>query len=359
MLRLTLLLYMLSRCTSQPIVKCSDQTKCPIGCHVKRIRNMGQITPELMPNCTEGLAVHLDNNTAVQTDSGPMQTSLCPREIRRSEMAVMSKLKILVLQGNCISHIEDGTFMEMEELNRLILSKNNLSRLFKGTLQGLTKLTKLWLSGNQISEIDDGAFTDLRSLKYMRIRSNCIARLRKKTFTGLRNLLKLELQHNIIFVIDDGSFQELTSLKGLYLRGNRISHLGASTFLGLINITYLDLISNNISQVEAGTFYATPNLLKLELSKNKIVFLTWDIFVLKTEGIRKPKLKDVHLYFNKISCGKENCWMKEMRKKRWLHLLVGEKCWDDCPDSSMLIEIFLNSYDSIKIDLIGLIGLKQ
>ena len=303
---------------------------------------MAQITPELIPNCTEGLGVRLDNNITVQTDFGPIRTYLCPWEIRASEMAALSKFKILGLQDSCISHIEDGTFMEMEELNRLILLKNNLSHLFKGTLQGLTKLTKLWLSGNQISEIDDGAFTDLRSLKYMRIRSNCIARLRKKTFTGLRNLLKLELQNNIISVIDDGSFQELTSLKGLYLRGNRISHLGDSTFHGLINITYLNLISNNISQVEAGTFYATPNLLKIELSKNKIVFLTWDIFVLKTEGIHKPKLKNVYLYFNKISCGKENCWMMEMRKKRWLHLPV-RKCWDDCPDSSMSIEVSLNS----------------
>ena len=120
----------------------------------------------------------------------------------------------------------------------------------------------------------------------------------------------------------------------LDLRHNRISHLRSSTFVGLVKIRGILLFDNSISQVEAGTFYSTPNLVNLHLDKNKIVFLSWDIFVLKTKVIRKPKVKCIYLHDNNISCGKENCWMQEFIKKRLLFVDVKEGCWDGCPHSS-------------------------
>ena len=174
-----LLLFMLPWCASQPIIQYNNQTKCPRKCLVKNIRNLGQITPGMMPNCTELLIVRLLYNMTTYTASGPIVTSLCPRKVRAREMAAMNKLKMLVLFGNCISNVETGTFMHLEELNTLWLSRNEVSHLFKGIFQGMTKLTTLWLSGNQISKIEVGSFSGLSSLQKLRMRINLLSRLKK------------------------------------------------------------------------------------------------------------------------------------------------------------------------------------
>ena len=160
LLRLILLLFLLPWSASQPTIQCTNHTKYPKRCLVKDIRNLGQIAAGVMLNCTEVLMVNLLNNISTHTDSGRIVTSLCPMKVRVSEMAAMHKSKMLVLPNNCISKVENGTFMHMEGLDTLRLSRNKLSSLFKGIFQGMTRLTTLWLSENQISRIDDGSFSE-------------------------------------------------------------------------------------------------------------------------------------------------------------------------------------------------------
>lgn len=149
-----------------------------------------------------------------------------------------SRLRLLSLQHNLLTKIENCNFLQ------------------------LTKLVFLDLYDNQIERICN--FEILENLRVLLIGKNRIKRIE-----GLNHLSKLEvldLHGNQIVQISDLS--NLISLKVLNLAGNNIKIIGHNDFQGLTSLKELNLRRNKIKKLLG--FDETRQLQKLYLSNNDI-----------------------------------------------------------------------------------------
>ncbi|KAG6800879.1 leucine-rich repeat-containing protein 49 [Apis mellifera caucasica] len=148
------------------------------------------------------------------------------------------RLRLLSLQHNLLTKIENCNFLQ------------------------LTKLVFLDLYDNQIERICN--FEILENLRVLLIGKNRIKRIE-----GLNHLSKLEvldLHGNQIVQISD--LNNLISLKVLNLAGNNIKIIGHNDFQGLTSLKELNLRRNKIKKLLG--FDETRQLQKLYLSNNDI-----------------------------------------------------------------------------------------
>jgi len=96
-------------------------------------------------------------NVAQNGKLGPILTS--------DIFAGLEMMDYLSMQGCGLEHIESGSFRAMQKLRHLDLSKNRLSRLQPGALEGPSdKLRNLFISRNNMSTIADGTFKKFTKL---------------------------------------------------------------------------------------------------------------------------------------------------------------------------------------------------
>ncbi|XP_034177239.2 uncharacterized protein LOC117602841 isoform X5 [Osmia lignaria lignaria] len=147
-------------------------------------------------------------------------------------------------------------------LRLLSLQHNLLTKIENSNFSQLTKLVFLDLYDNQIERICN--FELLENLRVLLIGKNRI-----KKIEGLKSLSKLEvldLHGNQIVQISD--LNNLVSLKVLNIAGNNIKVIGYNDFQGLISLKELNLRRNKIKKLLG--FNETPQLQKLYLSNNDI-----------------------------------------------------------------------------------------
>ncbi|XP_076284245.1 uncharacterized protein LOC143210882 isoform X1 [Lasioglossum baleicum] len=147
-------------------------------------------------------------------------------------------------------------------LRLLSLQHNLLTKIENSNFSQLTKLVFLDLYDNQIERICN--FDVLENLRVLLIGKNRI-----KKIEGLKQLSKLEvldLHGNQILQVSD--LENLASLKVLNLAGNNIKAIGYHDFQGLASLKELNLRRNKIKKLLG--FGETPQLQKLYLSNNNI-----------------------------------------------------------------------------------------
>ncbi|XP_076666804.1 uncharacterized protein LOC143368204 isoform X2 [Andrena cerasifolii] len=152
--------------------------------------------------------------------------------------------------------------VEEPRLRLLSLQHNLLTKIENSNFSQLTKLVFLDLYDNQIEKICN--FELLENLRVLLIGKNRI-----KKIEGLRRLCKLEvldLHGNQILQISD--LDNLASLKVLNLAGNNIKVISCQDFQGLVSLKELNLRRNKIKKLLG--FGETPQLQKLYLSNNDI-----------------------------------------------------------------------------------------
>lgn len=106
--------------------------------------------------------------------------------------------KILHLNKNLITRIEDGTFLGSENLRILHLSDNKIAHLSSNSFKGLTNLNELHLRNNSIEQIPMGIFADLHYLYFLDLSQNLLFTLAGSSFSGLPNLDTLNISHNTL-----------------------------------------------------------------------------------------------------------------------------------------------------------------
>ncbi|XP_043255107.1 leucine-rich repeat-containing protein 49 [Colletes gigas] len=152
--------------------------------------------------------------------------------------------------------------VEEPRLRLLSLQHNLLTKIENCNFPQLTKLVFLDLYDNQIEKICN--FELLGNLRVLLIGKNRI-----KKIEGLKQLSKLEvldLHGNQILQVSD--LDNLASLKVLNLAGNNIKAIGYHDFQGLTSLKELNLRRNKIKKLLG--FSETPQLQKLYLSNNDI-----------------------------------------------------------------------------------------
>lgn len=111
--------------------------------------------------------------------------------LKRELLIGMPNLDKLVLTGN-ITEIEFDAFLEVKNLDTLIVSKCNLRKLSLDSFIGLEKLTYLDMSDNQLDYLPPSIFDQLHSLRELYLNKNNFSTLPRDIFTKLHlKLLRL------------------------------------------------------------------------------------------------------------------------------------------------------------------------
>ena len=178
-------------------------------------------------------------------------------DLRKGAFSKLKKLKWLDLSSNQIKELIPGVFEGLECLEHLNISSNlldyskpidktvfcmsslielNMNKSYLKNVDfldtdGLRNLEKLNLSKNQITVLRNGAFSKLKKLKVLDLSSNQIKELIPGVFEGLECLEHLNIRNNNINVesIDKKVFDVLKLLKDLYI----------SNFKTVGNVEYL------------------------------------------------------------------------------------------------------------------------
>lgn len=118
----------------------------------------------------------------------------------------LSNSEYLFLQGNNITGVDSGVFINATNLRWLFLDNNQLlSQTFDGRmLSNLTQLVNLFMNYNNLTEVPVGL---PRGLKQLRLAYNHIEDLSNEAFKDLQNLTLLLLRGNQLKSIGEDNFK--------------------------------------------------------------------------------------------------------------------------------------------------------
>ncbi|XP_005316026.1 toll-like receptor 8 [Ictidomys tridecemlineatus] len=217
------------------------------------------------------------------------------RQLQKVPQTVGKYVTELDLSDNFITHITNESFPELPYVTKINLNHNanqehynensdmnkNGMNITDGAFLNLKNLQELLLEDNQLERIPSGLPESLRELSLIQ---NNIISITKNDTLGLMNLESLYLGWNCYFVcsetlyIEDGTFESLTNLKvlslsfntlihvppklpnslrKLYLSNTKIKTIGQEDFKGLVNLRLLDL-SGNCPRCFNAPFPCTP-----------------------------------------------------------------------------------------------------
>ncbi|XP_039984951.1 podocan isoform X2 [Xiphias gladius] len=180
----------------------------------------------------------------------------------------LRNLRELYLQNNLLSNegMDNETFSQLNSLECLDLSNNNLSIVPKGLPRNLILLH---LEKNSIRSIPGDALTPVRNLEYLLLHNN---KLRSRSihpgaFQGLKKLHTLHMYNNLLERVPRGLPRRA---KTLMLLHNSISEIGRNDLALLYTLTELNLSYNKLTtlKVHRDAFRKLRVLEKLDLSGN-------------------------------------------------------------------------------------------
>uniref|UniRef100_H3ACF0 Si:ch211-159i8.4 n=1 Tax=Latimeria chalumnae TaxID=7897 RepID=H3ACF0_LATCH len=159
---------------------------------------------------------------------------------------------------------------------RINFGFNNIQTVGSQGFAGLERLELLMLHGNKIPSLSEGTFQQLRSLQVLKLSYNKLRVVSWNTFGGLSALHRLHLDHNQIELIYPGAFIGLTALRLLQLEGNRLHHLHPDTFVTfsffkhfhISTIRHLYLSDNQLASLSPRLFLHMNSLETLHLHGN-------------------------------------------------------------------------------------------
>ncbi|KAM7388759.1 hypothetical protein PAMP_024909 [Pampus punctatissimus] len=183
----------------------------------------------------------------------------------------LQNLRELYLQNNLLSNegMDNETFSQLNSLEFLDLSNNNLSAVPKGLPRNLVLLH---LEKNSISSIPGDALTSVRNLEYLLLHNN---KLRSRSihpaaFQGLKKLHTLHMYNNLLERVPRGLPRRA---KTLMLLHNSITEIGRNDLALLYTLTELNLSYNQLtnSKVHREAFRKLRVLETLDLSGNNFL----------------------------------------------------------------------------------------
>uniref|UniRef100_A0A8C9VN60 Leucine-rich alpha-2-glycoprotein-like n=1 Tax=Scleropages formosus TaxID=113540 RepID=A0A8C9VN60_SCLFO len=209
-------------------------------------------------NCSDALFGHLPRNVppfAEHLDLSLNQLGHIPA----GYFHPLRRIRVLLLNGNNISALADGTFYSLQSLQRLDLSRNRISILSAGFSLGLGSLKELLLGQNRLTGLESGSFLYLDGLRRLDLSANAIRTIHVRAFGGMTALRRLHLQDNRLEFLGGGIFSTLRSLEVLDLRGNLIDATEGGVFTPLASLATLDLAHNRLSSIRFRTLLSIPS----------------------------------------------------------------------------------------------------
>ena len=141
------------------------------------------------------------------------------------------------------------------KLKFLSISNNNLefipSHLIRnpGQLIYISNFIKLDLSRNRLRNISRSDFLDLVNLQYLLLYQNQLVEIENGAFQNLINLVELDLSMNKIEKLDKFLFKNMHFLVNLNLSSNRLEYFDSELFANLKELIIFDISNNSIKSL--------------------------------------------------------------------------------------------------------------
>ncbi|XP_068589251.1 toll-like receptor 13 [Cebidichthys violaceus] len=184
-------------------------------------------------------------------------------------------LRSLLLTANDFVSINDTFLQPCSQLIDLDLSCNHLEELSEFSLGSMEQLRRLDLKNNELSRVPLGV-RGLSTLEVLDMSSNVISELGCSDFLNLTRLGKLNLNHNRISTLKGCVLQDLSDLKVLNIGENGVHTLVDFSKVNLQKLEVLDLTKNSLRQLKTGDFRS--------LSSLRSLYLESDTFYVAHEG---------------------------------------------------------------------------
>ena len=194
---------------------------------------------------------------------------------------------LLAIITTPITSLKAGDFAGLSGVTELRLMENNITRIDRNMLTGLTSLERLDLTDNPYTSpgrrltLASDAFADVTGLKELKLRFNQMTSMSSQTFSDLTSLEELDLSRNLLTTLNENVFADLDSLEKLDLSnvgGPFFTSLPEDLLDGLDNLKELSFGDNEITALPADIFDGLDSLEKLSFYGNEISELPDDIF---------------------------------------------------------------------------------
>eukprot|EP00057_Strongylocentrotus_purpuratus_P018127 XP_011672601.1 PREDICTED: toll-like receptor 2 type-2 [Strongylocentrotus purpuratus] len=186
-----------------------------------------------------------------------------------------------VIDSQC-SPMRTGVSNLIPDLRELYIQHNFLTTLKNETFERYPRLRVLTLDNNNISRIEEGAFSPLKNLFRFSIAYNLHLPTLKKSMFSSQSLTDFNAAYsnvktfagNEFTAIDGSAFHGLKTLKRLDLSRNyklQLTYLDSNLFKYLSSLRCLDASENRISGLNHSTIEPLARLTTLGLSLNPLV----------------------------------------------------------------------------------------
>nr|ANG08899.1 toll family protein LongTollA2 [Parasteatoda tepidariorum] len=183
------------------------------------------------------------------------------------------------------------------DVQKVWLSYNRIKVLTNKGFAAASQLKELFLDHNSISRAEELALFGLNELEILDLSSNQIVALPPLVLRHCEDLIELYLQNNSISVLPPGLLTGLQRLRILDLSHNEITNhwLGSDTFSDLIRLELMNLSHNRLTQIDSKIFRTQYSLQKLFIDNNEIEAISDDAFSVLY------KLHTLHLHNNRLT----------------------------------------------------------
>ncbi|XP_074619049.1 uncharacterized protein LOC141877908 isoform X1 [Acropora palmata] len=223
------------------------------------------VHPYAFRNLTSLTTLHLDFNNFHYVPLSVQGKSHLPR------------VQNLVLSDNKITFIVEGTFSELDTLNSLEISSNQIVAIENGAFPVTINTLNLW--NNRFNFKHENQFTNLSQLSSLNLDNNLIDVVPNTSFHGLSSLTTLSLNSNKICRILKVIFKDLTSLQTLYLSQNDIAFIEDGALSNLPVLNRLDLNNNQLTTLPVDGDFHNKKIDRLDLRNNRITSIRKGTFI--------------------------------------------------------------------------------
>ncbi|XP_070166621.1 protein artichoke isoform X1 [Polyergus mexicanus] len=203
-------------------------------------------------------------------------SSLINLDISHTELKILptvlllnlESLEKIFLSGNQLQEINEGTFQNFYNLTTIDLSYNSIQSIDIGAFVNLINLYSLNLCGNKLTLFLGEHFNTGTGLEILDLSNNRISQLSPTAFVIHPRLTRLDLSNNQFVQFPSDFIKSLQFLKWLDLSGNMLHHVNEFAFSQMGRLRNLDLSNNRIESVDELAFYNSTQLQLLDLSNN-------------------------------------------------------------------------------------------
>ncbi|KAI4473465.1 hypothetical protein M0802_016106, partial [Mischocyttarus mexicanus] len=198
-----------------------------------------------------------------------------------------------LLTSNKIIQMNSLTLDQYQNVQELILSKNNLTLISSAVFIKLKHMKKLDLSENLMSEMYIDALAESNNLDELNYSNNKLKIFDNIIFDKVLKITKLNLSHNYIEILKSTIMSKPnTGLITLDLSYNNITFIDEAFLKPLLHLQYLNLSFNKITSIYENAF--------LQLSDLKILMLNNNFLSLLNFNELPKNLTELHIGYNKI-----------------------------------------------------------